>query len=132
MKKKESVKKGRKPLADAGSPAKKGLTAVPWALIIQLVMTILSKILNKDQQKTMEGTLTTAANGYGGRPDDDKAVAARTLLRRAHDDTKRTRPFRRALLRWAENEVPQCCNMEKPALSAAQLSEAKPLAEHFD
>jgi hypothetical protein len=108
------------------------LKAMPWALIIEMIMKIIMSLFNKQQAAEFRNSLTTAANGYGGTPDEDKATAARVLLQRAHSDTRRVRVFRRAMQRWAIDEVPPCCNMDKPKLSAAQLSEAKPLAKAFE
>jgi hypothetical protein len=102
--------------------------AFPWMAIIELIMQILQSIFAPKQAKEVKDALVVAAKGYGGTPDPDKAVAARQVLQRAFDETRRVRVFRRATLRWALDEVPPCCNMDKPKLSATQLSEGKELA----
>lgn len=99
-----------------------------WEFIIQLILKILDAIMNKDQKEELEAKLKAAAKSYGGTPEGLAGENCRVLLEKVYDKS-RGRPFKRAWLRWAMDEVPPAANKAKPALTKAQLSEGKTLVD---
>lgn len=110
----------------------KAVLAVNWVALIELVMKILSAILDKGQAEEVRKSLVKEAVNAGGEPDEDNAAASRDLLERAYNSTKRVRAYRRALLRWAMDEVPAVANNANPKLPKASVSEGKKLAAAGD
>lgn len=106
--------------------------SIDWVALITAILQILSTLFSKKQAAEFQQMLTDTATEYGGLPDVDKAVAAKTLLQAAFDNTKRVRVGRRALLRWALADVPPVMNDPKPKLPKAVLDEGKKLAGRDD